>query len=104
MVRQKLAYEWKNVYRGLHLQDLNSTGKVTRKLFERILHETKVFLTKEELNFIYRKYTTLSEVNPEDLQVDYQRLSRELGLQSNTLNLVKSSAYHKILSQYGTQS
>ena len=39
------------------MQDGESDGKVNKKIFERIIHETRTFLSKEELGYLYRKYT-----------------------------------------------
>ena len=72
-MRQKLAYEWKQVYRALNLQDAAGTGKVNAKIFERIVHEHKVFLAKEDLLFIYRKYsiTKNPEEQPSGKEIEY---------------------------------
>ena len=58
------------------MQDVESDGKVNKKIFERIIHETRTFLSREELGYLYRKYT--DPLN-EDL-LDYNRLSRDLNL------------------------
>ena len=63
------------------MQDVESDGKVNKKIFERIIHETRTFLSREELGFLYRKYT--DPIN-EDL-VDYNRLSRDLNLHNGAL-------------------
>ena len=55
-IKLKLAYEWKNIYRALHMQDAENEGKVTKKVFEAVIHDTKAFLTREELAYIAKKY------------------------------------------------
>ena len=91
-VKLKLAYEWKGIYRALHLQDGLNIGRVDVKLFERVIHEYKVFLSNEELNFLHKRYCNSSS------EIDYVALSQDLGLQSNSLNQVSNSTHHRILS------
>jgi hypothetical protein len=75
------------------LQDIESDGKVNKKIFERIIHDTRTFLSREELGYLYRKYT--DPIN-EDL-VDYNRLSRDLNLHNGALGQNSPSQHSKIL-------
>ncbi|CDW71853.1 ef-hand calcium-binding domain-containing protein 6-like [Stylonychia lemnae] len=90
-VRTKLAYEWKNIYRGLSLQDQQNSGKINKRLFEKTVHQNGVYLSKEELINIYSRFS-ISEND-----IDYAQMSKDMGLQSNSLNLVSQT--HKYLSQ-----
>ena len=48
-VKVKLAYEWKNVYRNLVQADTERRGSVPITTFNKIIHQQKVFLSREEL-------------------------------------------------------
>jgi hypothetical protein len=50
-IKQKLAYEWKNINRGLNLQ--SSSGVISKKAFEKTVHQNGVYLTKEEIGLLY---------------------------------------------------
>ena len=86
-VRNKLAYEWKNIYR--HLAQVEAfpkgEGRVTFKSFQSTLSKLRVFLTKEELSAIYKRFEDVS--NPET--INYFKLSKFLGLHSNNLDLIR---------------
>ena len=90
-IKQKLAYEWKNIYRGLNLQ--SSSGVISKKAFEKTVHQNGVYLTKEELGLLYQRFTHPSSQD----MIDFQQLSQSLGMQSNSLNLVQQT--HKYLSE-----
>lgn len=66
---------------------------MAKKLFEKVVHQNNVYLTKEELNSLFSRFSNINN----DTLIDYARLSREMGLQSNTLNLVNQT--HKFLNQ-----
>lgn len=36
-MKDKLSYDWKSIYRKLHANDVNGTGKVSLAQFEKIL-------------------------------------------------------------------
>jgi hypothetical protein len=74
-MKSRLGYEWKNIYRVLLTSDSENTGKVTRKQFENAVHQYSVFLSKEELNLVYKQYGYVGEP-----WVDYQRISDSMGL------------------------
>lgn len=64
------------MYRSMHQQDVGNAGKIARKLFERIIHEHGAFLSREELQFVYRKYgggvsSLAGEDNPEEQNIEY---------------------------------
>lgn len=60
---------------------MESDGKVNKKIFERIIHETRTFLSREELGYLYKKYT--DPINEDS--VDYVRLSRDLNLNNSPI-------------------
>ena len=48
-LRDKLSYDWKQIYRKLNVNDMENTGRVGIKDFKEALHQTNTFLTKEDL-------------------------------------------------------
>ena len=82
---QKLAYEWKNIYRSLAQADLNKSGKVTVKEFNNIVNKIGVNLTKEETGKAVRMFSQ------GDL-IDYFSMSNELGLHKPSMNFMKSGS------------
>jgi len=51
-IRNKLSYEWKNVYRHLNSVDVHEQGTVTKKQFEDALRNTGVFLSNEDIKYL----------------------------------------------------
>ena len=84
-IKQKLEYEWKNIFRALNSIDLNSSGYVTKKEFTNCIHNNGVFLSRDELSKLLKKYSKDGEVN-------YLRISNELGLHKNSYDYMKSSS------------
>ena len=54
VVKDKLQYDWKNIYRRLNADDVDDTGKVPMSKFEKTLRQTNTFLSKEDLNMIIK--------------------------------------------------
>ena len=48
----KLGYEWKNVYRALAQSDVDRKGTVSIGTFNKVIHQNKVYLSREELRKI----------------------------------------------------
>ncbi len=48
-VKIKLAYEWKNIFRALVQADVEKKGTITIGTFNKIIHQNKVYLSREEL-------------------------------------------------------
>ena len=61
---------------------MESDGKVNKKIFERIIHETRTFLSREELGYLYKKY--IDPINEDS--IDYVRLSRDLNLNNSPID------------------
>lgn len=55
-VKTKLAYEWKNLYRALAQSDIERKGTVPLSTFNKIIHQHKVYLSREELRKIEQLY------------------------------------------------
>ncbi len=55
-IRNKLSYEWKNVYRQLNSSDVADTGKINKKQLEDALRKTGVFLSNEDIRNIQEKF------------------------------------------------
>jgi hypothetical protein len=51
-VKQKLAYEWKNIYRTLTQIDINSNGIVPFTEFQNAVAKNGVYLTREDFKNI----------------------------------------------------
>lgn len=84
-IKQKLEYEWKNIFRSLNTIDLNSSGCVTKKEFMNSVQKHGVFLSRVELNKLFQKYCKDGEVN-------YIRISSELGLHKTSYDYMKTSS------------
>ena len=84
-IKQKLEYEWKNIYRSLNAIDLNSSGLVTKKEFANCVNKNGVFLTNDELAKLLKKFSQNGDVN-------YVRISNELGLHRTSYNYMKSNS------------
>lgn len=83
-IKQKLAYEWKNIYRTLNSIDLTSSGFVTKKEFVDALQKHNVFLTRDEVSKLLKKYSKDGDIN-------YLRISTELGLHKSSYDYMRSS-------------
>ena len=54
-IKQKLAYEWKNIYRTLASIDIEGKGKVSTSEFQVSVTKNRVYMTREE----FKKIQTL---------------------------------------------
>ena len=59
-VKGKLAYEWKNIYRGLIQSDSEQRGIVPTSTFSKILHQHKTFLSREEMKKLEQNFSPSS--------------------------------------------
>ncbi len=57
-MKGKLAYEWKNVFRGLTQADTERKGSINITTFNKIIHQHKVYLSREELRKLENLYGT----------------------------------------------
>ena len=73
-MKNKLSYEWKNIYRNLNSKDLSEKGIAPLSLFIHALRQTNVFLSNEDMQRVRNRFGV------EDKGIDYERMSRELGL------------------------
>lgn len=107
----KLSYEWKNIYRALLQADVLQRGKVNVKKFNQICLSNNTQLTKEELRRLVKlsgsegatglrsTYQQSGEFNMAEQAfgaglIDYQKLSKQLGLHRNALDLMSGSGLH----------
>jgi len=69
--------------------------------FNKIIHQHKVYLSREELRRLEQIYGT-SESNSLGLEIDYIKISQELGLHKQSLDYIKtkSKAYIDQISKY----
>ena len=57
IIADKLAYEWKNIYRNLLNMDWQENFTVDIKDFEQLCHRFKVLLTSDDLKRIYKLFS-----------------------------------------------
>lgn len=55
-LKDKLSYDWKQIYRKLNADDVDNKGTVTMRKFQKALHQTNTFLSKQELEKIQTHY------------------------------------------------
>jgi len=73
MVKTKLSYNWKKIFRFLSSQDLANSGKVPRKQLESALLQFHTFLRLDEFTWLLQNYQ-----NTETKLVDYISISQTL--------------------------
>jgi len=74
-VKIKLAYEWKNIFRGLAQSDLEHKGSVSLTTFNKVIHQHKVYLSREELRKIQSLYGTGDSFIGLEQDIDYMKIS-----------------------------
>ena len=75
-VKVKLAYEWKNVYRSLAQADTERKGSVPISTFNKVIHQHKVYLSREELRKLEQLYgPSQPQSNPLIAEIDYVKIS-----------------------------
>mmetsp|Transcript_23665 Transcript_23665/g.23377 ORF Transcript_23665/g.23377 Transcript_23665/m.23377 type:complete len:146 (+) Transcript_23665:866-1303(+) len=99
-VKNKLAYEWKNIYRALLAQSSGLGGmlkgteernKVSLGVFAKVAHTNRVFLSKEELKKLQILY---GEGNNETSgMIDFVRMGSDLGLHKNSLEFIRTKSH-----------
>eukprot|EP00347_Sterkiella_histriomuscorum_P012608 403367915 len=101
-IRQKLEYEWKNIYRCLNNSDQKQNRTITRKQFEDALSKTGVFLSNEDVKWLQDNYGDSHK------NIQYDVMSQSLGLHQNSFNLMRETQSKinriKTASQYGGTS
>lgn len=73
-IKTKLAYEWKNVFRALTQTDSERKGIININTFNKIIHQFKVYLSREELRKIEMVYGT-DKSNVLGSDIDYIKMS-----------------------------
>ena len=87
IIKTKLEYEWKNIYRALSSIDINSCGMVTKKEFIDCVQKNGVFLSRDELEKIIKRFSINGEVN-------YIKISNDLGLHKASYDYIKPSHHY----------
>ena len=82
-MEQKLAYDWKNIYRMLTIIDSEDSGLVSLIDFEKSCIKAGITLGQSELHRLYKNYGEYSE--EQDL-IDFKRLSYGLGMHKESYN------------------
>jgi len=81
-LRNKLAYEWKHIYKYLARMDIAEDGKVSKANFQQCCEQAGVVnLTSEDVNNAVKVFGT------EDDMIDYVQASKELGLHKESFKL-----------------
>ena len=88
LIKQKLSYCWRDIYRYLSSNDLDNLGKAPLSQFEEALLFTKTFLSREELKVLQSLF------GQEGNMVDYIQVSQQL--MGKTQGSWQSSAYDKM--------
>ena len=74
-IKNKLSYEWKNLYRQLNSLDVQEKGAVTKKQFEDALRTTGVFLSNEDIKYLQDNFGgTYQDSNNKGL-INYDKVS-----------------------------
>lgn len=86
-IRQKLAYEWKNIYRALCQKESYTlgNGNVTVAVFQKALSDHQVNLSKQEMAVLLQKFQESNGV------VSYCKLSKMVGLHNNTVEMIRET-------------
>ncbi len=99
IIQQKLAYEWKNVYRNLVAADENDSGCIDILDFDKQCLKFQVSFTKEELRRIAKSFSV--DPNSDDIDndynrivINYKRLSYFLGLHKSSFNYIAGGSTH----------
>ena len=93
-LRKKLSYEWKNIYRSLLQSDVLQKGSISVSKFNQVCVNHGVILSKEEVRRLVKigsEHGTQQELSNFAEQVYYVRLSKNLGLHKNALNLMQGA-------------
>jgi hypothetical protein len=94
ILKMKLSYEWKKLYRIFALQDTAGTGSVSLATFEKASVQNGVYLSKEELNRLNKLYPSHEDPS----MINYLKMSVDLGmhLQSFDFLMKNQSRQHDI--------
>jgi hypothetical protein len=80
-LRAKLGYQWKAIFKNLVKQDTKGTGFVDRFNFEKSCDLYGARLAKDDMNKLVAYYANI------DKMIDYNLLSRDLGLNRPELDI-----------------
>jgi len=56
LIKQKLNYSWKRIFRFLSSRDQTNQGLVAVSMLEEALNQERVFLTKQELEYLVANF------------------------------------------------
>lgn len=85
VLKQKLSYEWKNIFRLLRVQDKEGVGIVSRPQFDASLNQVGCFLSSEELRKVSKLYGNAQN------QINYEQMSKDLGLHNQSFNFFQNT-------------
>lgn len=103
VVAEKLAYEWKNLYRCFVAQDTKDSGLVHISDFDAACLKFKINFTREEIRTIKKLFGDPSKnslllgggssvlYSPQDDMVNYKSISVVLGLHKESYNHLAST-------------
>jgi hypothetical protein len=77
ILKMKLSYEWKKLYRLLSMQDSTACGLISPGMFEKAAVQCGVYLTKEDMQRIGKIYSGQenSEGSSSSNMINYQKMS-----------------------------
>ena len=98
-LRSRLKVNWRKIYRSIIKIDLQKSGLISTAKFGQILHANGCFISREELLRLAVSFgnSNLHAEDIEDIQndyntkIDYEKLSKEMGLHHSYLDLIKSN-------------
>ena len=91
VLKEKLKYEWKNIYRHFSILDRDAKGFVSASEFESTICKFGAYLSKEDLSRITKLYSNFSNSGDTTrCNINYHQLSIDLGLHLNSFEFLRS--------------
>lgn len=87
VLKMKLSYEWKKIYRILSMQDAQASGLASISAFEKAAIQCGVYLTKEDMARTLKLYHGQDDPG----MINYQRISVELGMHLQSFDFLQKN-------------
>jgi len=88
VLKSKLQYEWKKIYRILNINDSHACGMVTVNKFEQAVLSAGVYFSKEDMQKVNKLYGYTPAEG--EAMINYQRLSVDLGMHLHSFEYLHS--------------
>lgn len=86
IIKQRLAYEWKNIFRTLTQIDIDNSGSVSSAEFQSAVSKNRVYMTREEFK---KLQSIFGEDDPD--RINYNSLSQQLGLHKTSMDFISQT-------------